>query len=131
MALRLYKFILPMPPTRGNARGMSRFANSHRDKYWALCDIAMHDLGFYPFRDEPLQKAKWHAEFVVAHPMHLMDFDNLVAKLKWPFDYLQARNIIVNDSHDKFWPYQLPLQSVAKKQTPTLHLTLTEVENVK
>lgn len=123
---RFHVMILPMPPNRGNTRGHTRFQTSAKNKYFALCDSLFHQQGYYPFRLPPLEKTTWHAEFFVKQKTNLMDFDNMVARLKWPFDYLKLRKLIVDDSWDKFWPNQLPTQQVAKDGKPMLQLTIIE-----
>lgn len=128
---RFYVIALPLPPTRANARLHWRAAKKEKIDYWKKCDLALHDLGMYPFRLPPIEKSTWHAEFFVKQKGHLMDFDNMVALLKWPFDYLILRKVIVNDSWDTFWPEKLPTQRVSENKTSYLILTITEENQCK
>jgi hypothetical protein len=66
-----------------------------------------------------------YLDFYVPH--RRWDFDNLMAALKWPLDFLKTRGMLVNDSAARLWPGRLPTQHLVAVKDAKLMLRLKPV----
>lgn len=102
------KLTLPLPPNRANARWHWRTENRQKQSYHLHCIGA--DVGKRP--PQPYPKARITATLYV---WSLMDQDNLMARLKWPLDWLVERQIITDDNAKHLEWSGLPTQVVDRK----------------
>ena len=101
------RFTLPLPPNIANARLHWRAKDRKRVEYLLLC-TAMADV---PRPTEPLCEARIRATLYV---WSLMDTDNLVARMKWPVDWLVDRGYLVDD-HPTVLHWDMPQQMIDRK----------------
>ena len=80
---------LPLPHNRANARWHWRKEKNLRDNYFLVCRAAS------PYPRARLEKATLKVTFYL---WSSMDPDNLVARLKWPLDFLVHAGFIADDS---------------------------------
>ena len=106
------KIRLPLPPNMANSRMHWRVKQKRRKEYELLCDVqpASHfpGPGVYTF---PLPKARIRATLYVWSEM---DGDNLMARLKWPVDWLVKNGYLVDDS-PRHLEWEMPKQVVDRK----------------
>ncbi len=69
--------------------------------------------------DAPMRDVHVDAHFYV---YNRMDEDNLAARMKWPLDWLEAREIIENDKH-----VRLTCEQSIDRKNQRLELTIREV----
>jgi hypothetical protein len=105
------KVFLPMPSERANARKHYMAAAKEKRDYFDACNLFLMET----------HQTVPHQLVFVRYNVHLetgraMDFDNLVARTKWPIDFLVERGFLVNDDPKHFWPYQLPTQEIIYKK---------------
>lgn len=84
------KLTLPLPPNRANARWHWRTEKRKHDAWMNLATVVNRKR---PRR--PLQKAHVHATMYLHQTM---DRDNLVARMKWPLDWLVERGFLEDDT---------------------------------
>lgn len=87
------KMILPLPPNRGNGLRGHHWATEKRqkDNYFLEC-LARYSLNR---PDKPYARARISVKLFTHQTM---DEDNLMARLKFPLDWLQEREYIEDDS---------------------------------
>ena len=102
------RIILPLPPNRGNARWHWRTEKRKKDDYFLRCRISRYK----PFPAEPFTHATIKATL---YTWSTMDTDNLMARMKWPVDWLVRSGYIVDDSPDVL-VWTLPEQAVDRKR---------------
>lgn len=120
---------LPIPDNKANLKGSTNGfrVRDLRDKYFKQCDAHLM-VARFNFKNPPIEKAEYYAELHFKNAASLMDFDNLVARLKWPIDYLVSRGIIVDDSHKHLWPAALVTQTTcAENCQPCVKMTIVDL----
>ena len=100
------KLTLPLPPNRANARWHWRKEKLLRDSYFMRC-LAMQGLKWR----EPATHARISATLYV---WSVMDMDNLMARLKWPVDWLVHRGYITDDDPAHL-QWTLPEQQIDRR----------------
>ena len=100
------RITLPLPPNRANSRWHWRTEKRKRDAYFLRCLVGVTKRPIRPF-----ERARLKATF---HMHQLMDIDNLMARMKWPVDWLVRTGFIMDDSH-KVLEWELPRQRVDRK----------------
>lgn len=111
---------LALPPNRGNARTHWRVTHQQKLAYWGGCD-ARYLTKRIPHPEMPFRKAKVTVAFRVSRKN---DPDNLVARAKWPLDWLKKRGYIVDDNPDALEWTGMPTQQVVKRSETGLTITL-------
>ena len=113
---------LPLPPNIANARMHWRAKNRRKIAYMAEANV------WRMRRDNPV---RWHggtpgkvAISVKLYVWSIMDIDNLVARLKWPLDWLTMGEYIVDDSPDHLRWAGMPEQEIDRKNR-RVEITLT------
>ena len=84
------RITLPLPPNRGNSRWHWRTEKKKKDAYFLECLARYGKLPNVTF-----SRATIGATLYTHQPM---DEDNLMARLKWPLDWLVIREYIADDS---------------------------------
>ena len=112
------KLTLPLPPNRANARWHWRREKELRDSYFMRC-LVMHGLRW---RDAPLAYARISATLYV---WNISDMDNLMARMKWPVDWLVHRGYITNDDPAHL-EWTLPMQQIDRKN-PRVEIELEAI----
>ena len=113
------KLTLPLPPNRANARWHWRTEKQKKDDYYFLCEcqtVWRHRPDF------PLKRARIA---VTLYTWSAMDLDNLMARLKWPVDWLVRRGYIADDSPDVL-EWELPRQEIDRRR-PRIEIELVEI----
>lgn len=121
--------VLPVPPNRANDRSHWMKVMGEKQAYFAQCEkyiIAQCKKGWtflgydtsalYMVQRQsklPLEFVEWDGSMDVQR-MH--DFDNLVARFKWPLDALVKNGIIVNDDWKHCRPRSFPTQVLKSKR---------------
>lgn len=127
---KYYQFTFPYPPDRGNRTGHSRWEKYGSKKHGRMSwhEFAIQSGYLNPQRivnSQTLTYAIISAHFI--SPKRRRDFDNLVAMMKWPLDYLRQRRWISNDSAKRIWPIAFPTQRLAKNgESPKLVIEVME-----
>lgn len=100
------RITLPLPPNMANARMHWRTKNRKRQDYELRCDT-------YPNPEpEPfVGRAVIKAHLVT---WSTMDGDNLMARMKWPVDWLVKRGYLVDDS-PTYLVWVMPTQEIGRK----------------
>lgn len=102
------KIVLPLPPNRANARWHWRTENKKKsDYYWRAL---VHGICRSPVK--PYARARITATLYV---WNKMDEDNLMARLKWPLDWLVLNRFITDDGPKVLKWTGLPEQVVDRK----------------
>ena len=111
------KLVLPLPPNRANARWHWHTEKRLKDIYYLKCLARYGKLPHVTFSKASIGATLYtHQE---------MDKDNLVARLKWPIDWLVIREYIADDSPDVL-EYSAVLQLVDRKNQ-RIEIELEEV----
>ena len=108
---------LPLPPNRANSRWHWRTEKKKKDLYFARCLIRNMARP-----DEPLSKAIIRATL---YTHQTMDMDNLMARMKWPVDWLVMRGYITDDMPSVL-EWRLPQQAVDRKDQ-RIEIELTDL----
>lgn len=114
------KLVLPLPPNRGNGLRGHHWAVEERQKnnYYLEC-LSRYSLNRPP---KPYQRARISVKLFTHQPM---DEDNLHARLKFPIDWLQEREYIVDDSPKVLvWG---PVTQAIDRKNQRLEITLEEI----
>lgn len=101
------KLILPLPPNRANSRWHWTTEKRIKDDYMMRCTIAH---GTHRPR-QPMERVTIRAGLFVHQTM---DQDNLMARLKWPVDWLVERMYIADDKPSVL-EWMLPTQAIDRK----------------
>ena len=117
--IRRSTIYLPVPPNRANNHGGWKARHFGQEKYFRECDLWMLERKQRP--SGMFTGVRWNAHVEV---VNRYDFDNLVALLKWPLDYLQSRGFIESDGPNKCWPDALPTQQVIRTKGVTRKLSM-------
>lgn len=132
-------FVVPMPPRLMNRRGEgSHWRTLHREKlaYWTTLDALasfgarVTGAGWCGFvvpapPAAPLDRATLASHMVLGAAM---DDDNAMTRHKWVVDWLRTRGYIVDDRKRRLTWAGFPEQTVSRKETPRITLTLTPTE---
>lgn len=106
-----YRVTLPLPPNLANGRLHWRAKDRKRGEYEASCAYwAIMGGDLHP--QEPLERARISA---VLYVHQRMDWDNLMARCKWPVDFLVKDRWIVDDSPDRLEWVGIPTQEIDRK----------------
>ncbi len=105
---RTMRIVLPLPLNRANSRLHWRAEKRAKDDYFLRCRIAR----WKPTPAEPMTRATIKATL---YTWSQMDTDNLMARLKWPVDWLVRNGYIVDDSPDVL-VWTLPRQAIDRKR---------------
>lgn len=108
-----YKIELPLPPNRANqSRGIARYEGFYKKRYFNKLEGYFLSIksGLPPI---PWEKAEFEAVIEVPR---LMDFDNLIARLKWPVDALVYFGVLKDDHPNNLWPRSFPKQNLIRKR---------------
>lgn len=116
--VKLYRVTLPLPPNMANSRRHWRVKQRERVEYEDWAFVWMHEARAQGPR-KPLKRATIRATLYVYAKM---DMDNLVARLKWPVDYLVKAGWLVDDGPDVL-DWTLPSQQTDRKR-PRVEITL-------
>lgn len=118
-------FVFAKPENRGNRRGQSRY-EIYSERRWANLETKRNIEVLHRDRHRfPLAGARWK---MTAYVQGATDFDNLVALMKWPLDWLVDRGVVADDSRKYLWPLTLPEMIVARKEEARLVVTLYPVK---
>ena len=101
------KLTLPLPPNRGNARWHWRTENKLKNEYYDLCLFSVRVR-------RPMSMPDRMRITVKLFTWSQMDTDNLMARLKWPVDFLVRRGYIRDDSPDAL-TWEMPTQAIDRK----------------
>ena len=111
---------LPLPPNRANARG--HWSKHHAERM----DYMTRAMVMHPKRlREPMPHARISATLYV---WNKLDKDNLMARMKWPVDWLVSRGFIPDDS-EKYLDWAMPKQVIDRKNQ-RVEITLDEERRV-
>lgn len=113
---------LPLPENLANSRLHWAAKDKKRAQYELACTVAAA-LQIAPRPGEP-----WaHARITMRFRVHnLLDMDNLMARAKWPCDWLRKRGYIASDAPKHLEWSGLPTQ-VINRRDPGVTVTLEEV----
>lgn len=119
------RFVIPLPPNRGNARGGWRKHHRAKCDYWESLDtiqlLKKRDSFEVPPPPElQIGKATLTAMLYV---WNFYDDDGAMALCKWPIDWLVTRGYLLNDSRKYLRWASVPDQQI-DRQNPRLELTL-------
>ena len=128
---------LPMPVNLGNARMHWAVKLKNKKAYFATLDtlasvyLKAGPPEFLPYRVVPPPRIPMHKATVRAHAVlgGSMDDDNLMARMKYPMDWLVRRGYIVDDKREHLRWEGIPTQEVSRKQASHMVLTFTEVDS--
>lgn len=120
----VWRFTLPMPPQRANARGGWRVHHRLKGAYWKRLDaiqLCAHD-GWEapPPPREPATRATARATMYLHNPM---DPFNCGARLKWVEDWLVTRGYLLDDRLSVLEWLALPEQ-IIDRQRPRVVLEI-------
>lgn len=76
-------------------------------------------------RHQPMETVRVTARFFLSAKAKLLDWDNLMARCKWPIDFLKERGLIVDDGPTQVVWTGIPTQQHGRP--PRLELTIEEV----
>lgn len=107
------EFVFPLPPNRANDSKGWRARKYGKDRYLKSCEPELF-IKKLKCRGIPWTSVQWTAHFGVGR---LNDFDNLVARCKWPLDALVRYGFLLDDSPGLCWPYALMTQELVKKKS--------------
>lgn len=101
---------LPMPPNMANSRMHWRAKDRKRREYYThATTVLLLGLGV-PKR--PIVKARVR---VTLYVWAMMDYDNMMARLKWPLDVLVKSGWLEDDGPDHLEFAEMPTQVVDRK----------------
>lgn len=102
------KLTMPLPPNRANARWHWRTEKQLKTEYYLKCDIMC--------KNQKRMAENWERATINAklYVWAESDWDNLVARLKWPIDWLVNNGFIQSDS-PKVLEWQMPSQEIDRK----------------
>jgi len=121
-ANRVSGFYFPMPPNKANGRGHWRVEKGLRDLYFEQCDQLV-TYGLLPRKPHtPFLCTSIRAELVLKSTM---DFDNLMARLKFPVDWLVKRGYLLDDKPANLVWEGVPTQSKTAGSVQRVHIVLT------
>jgi hypothetical protein len=103
------KLTMPLPGNRANARWHWTTEKILRDEFYLACDVMC--------RGQRKNRKRWDRVTIKAtlYVWQLSDQDNLVARLKWPLDYLVIRRYILDDSPKVLEWVGMPEQEIDRK----------------
>ena len=107
-----------MPPNRANDSSGWRGRSFGQQDYLKKCERKL--LGTRVPKN-PWNKILWEAHFQIER---LNDFDNLVARLKWPLDMFVKFGFLKDDSPKHAWPKSIPTQEKAKRTEQVLNFKI-------
>lgn len=122
---------MPAPPNLANSRMHWRVKHNKKVAYWrtlTTLHLGAGGIQASPFPKTPrnaLTKVRITAHFVLGNTM---DQDNLMARCKWPIDWLKEAGYLVDDSPKHLTWTGIPTQEVSRKTPPTLTLTVETAE---
>lgn len=116
MTGRVVTLELPLPPNRSNAR-WAHWSKEHKARNAYFRHAIALERQLRGRRPATFQRARIAA---VVRTAELMDWDNLVARLKWPVDLLKHQGLIVDDK-----PGLLEWQMPRQEQTTPYGVTIT------
>lgn len=114
-------FVMPAPPNLANSRMHWRVKHRSKTTYWANLTYLLHAKQLPPIPKVPLDKFSITATFVLGGRM---DADNLMARCKWPIDWLVTSGYLADDGPKHLVWTGIPTQEVSRKTPPTLTLTV-------
>lgn len=100
------RLTLPLPPNIANSRMHWRTRNRKRNDYEDRCTIV---AGWS--KDPPMNKARITVKL---YTWSTMDTDNLMARLKWPVDWLVKAGYLVDDDPTHL-EWIMPTQKIDRK----------------
>ena len=115
------RITLPLPPNIANARMHWRTKNRKGKEYFESCDW-LRITGEVPRLVGPLPRARIRATLYM---WGVMETDNLMARLKFPVDWLVSRGYIVDDSPKRL-EWEMPQQAIDRKN-PRVEIELEAV----
>ena len=101
------RIVLPLPPNRANARWHWRTEKRKRADYFLRCHCT-----------DWKQPRKPHSHVRLTATLYVwsrMDMDNLMARMKWPLDWLVRNEFLTDDGPDVIEWVGLPTQVVDRK----------------
>lgn len=114
-------FVLPLPPNMANARLHWKAKLRARQEYEQTCELLRMAKRLPRVPASPFPSATIAAHFAV---WSLNDEDNLMARAKWPLDWIVKAGYLLDDRKKCLSWAGLPTQEVNRK-APALTLTLT------
>lgn len=115
----MIRLTLPLPPNMANGRAHWRVKDRQRKEYRRAAFVWRIEGGPQP-PEQPMAKARIRATLYLHS---LMDFDNLMARLKWTVDFLVQDGWIVDDSPKHLEWDGFPAQEIDRKRPRVvLHL---------
>ena len=106
------KITLPLPPNRANARWHWRTEQRKRTDYELRCRVFSTMEPGQDEPDMPWERARIKATLYV---WSRNDLDNLMARMKWPVDWLVKAGYLVDDSPDHLEWVGLPEQHIDRR----------------
>ena len=102
------RLTLPLPPNMANGRMHWRTKNRKRQDYYQYAMV----VAMLGAPRQPLPKARAK---IVLYVWALMDYDNMMARLKWPLDVLVDAGWIEDDGPQHLEFAEMPSQFVDRK----------------
>ena len=106
------KITLPLPDNFSNSRAHWRAKLKAKKQYWADCDLLRTIKAVPRPPKKPWDKSRITVKFFVWSPM---DQSNLMARMKWPEDWLVNSGYIVDDAPKHLEYTGVPTQKVERK----------------
>ena len=112
--------VLPMPPTRGNAREHWRTTQKRKKAYYAEAAVALHNQLAGKIEGWPGRATMTATLYTWAK----MDWDGRCARMKWPQDSLVKYGLLIDDSDEYLTVNEVP-KGVIDRKSPRIEITLT------
>ena len=116
------KLVLPLPMNLANSRLHWRVKNKRKREYFELLDALLMTRNLPDPPAKPWKKARIKVHAYLWSPQ---DEDNLMARLKWPVDWLRNAGYVVDDRKKNLIYAGIPEQSIDRKHT-RLEITLVK-----
>lgn len=110
--MKTMRFVLPLPDNFSNSRAHWRTKNRAKKQYWEDCDLLVAAQKAPRAPAKPWGKARITAAFFCWNEM---DQSNLMARMKWPEDFLVTRGYLEDDSPRHLQYTGIPTQEIDRK----------------
>lgn len=121
---RTFQFRFPLPPNRSQDTSNGRARSAAKKKYYKQLD-ELQQANLLPAPPRlPLMRAVITGS---VHAKNISDDDNIMARMKWPQDWLKSRGYIVEDKRPFLTWLNIPEQTIDRQREPVVILTLAEL----